>query len=114
MVMAPDILYVLLLAIGRGIMKSIVRYIEDFVEQWFVTEAPLCNPTRPYREGEGRRENLGTRPESQSTLFVRGIFRSVKSSEIRHRSIRPQASLLADSLFSLQSPSSASLPRRNS
>ena len=52
--------------------SGMVRYTEVQLYIDFTLTVPTCNPTRPYREGEGRRENLGTRPGSQR-LFVRGI-----------------------------------------
>jgi len=74
----------------RGLRRTVVRYTEVLLYMDFTLTVPTCNPTRPYREGEDRRENLGTKPGSQ-TLFVGGSFRSVKFSEIRHRSIPPHA-----------------------
>ena len=53
----------------------------------FTLTVPNCNPTRPYREGEGNGENLGTRPGSQR-LFVRGICLSMKSSDLRSKRFR--------------------------
>lgn len=45
--------------------SGMVRYTEVQLYIDFTLTVPTCNPIRPYREGEGKRENLGTRPGSQ-------------------------------------------------
>ena len=64
--------------------SGMVRYTEVQLYIDFTLTVPTSNPTRPYRVGEGKRENLGTRPRSQR-LFVRGTCLQKSDTEVSRR-----------------------------
>lgn len=64
--------------------SGIVRYTEVQLYIDFTLTVPTSNPTRPYGVGEGKRENLGTRPRSQRR-FVRRTCLQKSDTEVSRR-----------------------------